>query len=180
MTRSRRSLAVVLVATLGLGWSAALAVDAGAEPVVITGAVFEWSVNDESNTGAFNGQCNFMSGGISDGYAATYRSGDGDATVVKRTATGTYAPVSDYSTRCKDANGTTSGRPRPPNSASNSVCAAASSIAADAAHSAFHARAIGTASADGASSSTGQSPDIASVCSSAASGAAWNRREISA
>ena len=107
MTRSRRSLAVVLVAALGLGWSAALAVDAGAEPVVITGAVFEWSVNDESNTGAFNGQCNFMSGGISDGYAATYRSGDGDATVVKRTATGTYAPVSDYSTRCKDANGTT-------------------------------------------------------------------------
>ena len=76
MTRSRRSLAVVLVAALGLGWSAALAVDAGAEPVVITGAVFEWSVNDESNTGAFNGQCNFMSGGISDGYAATYRSGD--------------------------------------------------------------------------------------------------------
>lgn len=107
MSRSRTSLATVLVLALGLTWSTVVARDAGAEPVLLDGAVFEWSVNDESNTGAFNGQCNFMSGGVSDGHAATYRATDGDATVVKRTAAGTYSPVSDYSTRCKDANGTT-------------------------------------------------------------------------
>jgi hypothetical protein len=75
--------------------------------VLLSGAVFEWSVNDESNTGAFNGQCNFMSGGVSDGSASTYRATDGDATVLKRTAAGTFAPVSNYATRCQDVNGTT-------------------------------------------------------------------------
>lgn len=107
MRRSRICLAALLVVASGLTWSTVVARDAGAEPVQLSGAVFEWSVNDESNTGAFNGQCNFMSGGISDGDAPTYRATDGDATVVKRTAAGTYSPVSDYATRCKDANGTT-------------------------------------------------------------------------
>lgn len=107
MSRSRITVAAALVLALGLAVPAGIAREVAAEPVLLSGAVLEWSVNDESNTGAFNGQCNFMSGGISDGMSSTYRATDGDATVVKRTATGTYAPVSDYSTRCKDANGTT-------------------------------------------------------------------------
>jgi hypothetical protein len=48
-----------------------------------------------------------MSGGVSDGSAATYRATDRGATVLKRTAAGTDEPVSDYATRCRDANGTT-------------------------------------------------------------------------
>lgn len=107
MSRPRSTLAALVAVAVGLGWSAVVARDAGAQQVLLSGAVFEWSVNDESNTGAFNGQCNFMSGGISDGSAATYRATDGDATVLKRTAAGTFAPVSNYATRCQDANGTT-------------------------------------------------------------------------
>lgn len=107
MTRGRSTLAVVALVALGLSWSASQAGDAAAQPTTLTGAVLEWSVNDESNTGAFNGQCNFMSGGISDGSAATYRAADRGATVLKRTAAGTDEPVSDYATRCRDANGTT-------------------------------------------------------------------------
>lgn len=71
-------------------------------PVELDGATLEWSVNEESNTGAFNGQCNYLSGGISDGSAATYRASDGNATVLKLTAAGTHEPISDFSTRCKD------------------------------------------------------------------------------
>lgn len=107
MSRSRISVAAALALALGLAVPASIAREVSAEPVLLSGAVLEWSVNDESNTGAFNGQCNFMSGGISDGMAPTYRATDGDATVLKRTAAGTHAPVSDYATRCKDANGTT-------------------------------------------------------------------------
>jgi hypothetical protein len=107
VTRGRSALAAVALVALGLSWSAAHAGDAAAQSVTLRGAVLEWSVNDESNTGAFNGQCNFMSGGISDGSSGTYRAIDGGATVLKRTAAGTDAPISDYATRCKDANGTT-------------------------------------------------------------------------
>jgi hypothetical protein len=107
VSRGRSTLAVVALVALGLSWSAAQAGDAAAQPVTLTGAVLEWSVNDESNTGAFNGQCNFMSGGISDGSAATYRATDRGATVLKRTTAGTDVPVSDYAARCRDANGTT-------------------------------------------------------------------------
>ena len=107
MTRGRSTLAAITLVALGLSWSATQADDAAAQPVTLTGAVLEWSVNDESNTGAFNGQCNFMSGGISDGSAATYRATDRGATVLKRTAAGTDEPVSDYAARCRDANGTT-------------------------------------------------------------------------
>jgi hypothetical protein len=107
VTRARSTLVVVVLVALGLSWSAVQAGDAAAQSVTLTGAVLEWSVNDESNTGAFNGQCNFMSGGISDGSVATYRATDRGATVLKRTAAGTDEPVSNYATRCRDANGTT-------------------------------------------------------------------------
>ena len=78
---------------------------ADAAPLQISGATFEWSVSDEANAGAFNGSCNFMSAGESDGSQGTYRATDGDATVLKLTAAGTHAPISDYTTRCRDADG---------------------------------------------------------------------------
>ena len=64
-------------------------------------------MSEESNTGAFNGQCNFMSVGQSDGYVGTYVATNGNATVLKLNAAGEYAPISDYATRCKDRFGVT-------------------------------------------------------------------------
>jgi hypothetical protein len=107
MTRRVRSIVVLAVVASALPIATGALRPAGAAPEAVTGATLEWTVNDESNTGAFNGQCNFMSGGQSDGDAATYRASGGDATVLKLNAAGTYAPVSDYATRCKDRHGTT-------------------------------------------------------------------------
>lgn len=107
MTRRLTSILVVALAASALPIATGALRPAGAAPEAVTDATFEWTVNDESNTGAFNGQCNFMSGGQSDGYAATYRSTGGNATVLKLDAAGAYAPVSDYATRCKDRSGTT-------------------------------------------------------------------------
>lgn len=108
--RARRHLGVLAAAgvvALGMGAGAIGARSAGAAPQQLTGATLEWSVNDESNTGAFNGQCNFMSAGESDGSSSTYAATNGNATVLKLNASGAYAPISDYTTRCRDANGVT-------------------------------------------------------------------------
>ncbi|MEI2698968.1 MAG: hypothetical protein V9E94_11700 [Microthrixaceae bacterium] len=94
------SCAAVVVA-LGMGAGGFGADNAEAAPQQLTGATLEWSVNDESNTGAFNGQCNFMSAGESDGTSTTYRSTDANATVLKATSTGGHTPVADYSSRCR-------------------------------------------------------------------------------
>lgn len=104
---NRQRISVVLAATLVIGaiWSASAAGPAGAATLELDDATFEWTVSDESNTGAFNGDCNFLSAGVSDGLASTYRATDRNATVVKLDANGNYAPISDYTTRCRDAKG---------------------------------------------------------------------------
>lgn len=103
--RARTTVTAALTLAVAFGWASGMARTAGAEPTVITGATFEWSVNDEANTGAFNGDCNFMSAGESDGSAGTYGATDGNATVLKRNSDGAFVPISDYSTRCLDAEG---------------------------------------------------------------------------
>jgi hypothetical protein len=107
MTRRLLAIAALALVASALPIASGALRPAGAAPESVTDATFEWTVNEESNTGAFNGQCNFMSGGQSDGYAATYRATGGNATVLKLNAAGTHVPVSDYATRCKDRNGTT-------------------------------------------------------------------------
>lgn len=77
----------------------------GADTLDIENATFEWDVNIEANIGAFNGSCNYLSAGESDGSASTYNPTDGNATVVKLTAEDTYEPISDYATRCNDKDG---------------------------------------------------------------------------
>ena len=96
---STLALALLTMSVLGAGRVA------DAAPTPITEATFEWSVSDEANAGAYNGSCNSMSAGESDGSSATFRATDGDATVLKLTAAGTYAPISDYATRCRDKDG---------------------------------------------------------------------------
>ncbi len=78
---------------------------AGAEPRPIDDATLEWALNDEANAGTFNGDCNYMSAGRSDGSAATWAATDRGATVLKLTAGGTHEPVADHATRCLDAAG---------------------------------------------------------------------------
>lgn len=107
MRNRLRTMTALAMVAVGLPIAAGVAGEAGAVPEAITDATLEWTVNDESNTGSFNGQCNFMSGGQSDGYAPTYRATGGNATVLKLNAAGAHVPVSDYATRCRDRNGTT-------------------------------------------------------------------------
>jgi hypothetical protein len=103
--RGRRIGAALVGAAVALAGLAQFTGVADAAPGVVTGATLEWSVNDEANAGAFNGDCNYLSAGESDGTAATYRATDRDVTILKRNAAGVYAPVTDHSTRCLDANG---------------------------------------------------------------------------
>ncbi len=107
--RTPRRTRVATVATLALGMLTLSVVGAthtaDAAPNQITEATFEWAVSDEANTGAFNGSCNFMSAGESDGHVGTYTATDGDATVLKLNAAGNHVPISDYSSRCRDKDG---------------------------------------------------------------------------
>ena len=96
--------ALTTVSVVG-GAVASLGAGAADGPATLSGATLEWSFNEELNTGAFDGSCNHLSAGTTDGSAAQYRGVDGDVTVQKRTAAGTYAIISDWSTRCHDANG---------------------------------------------------------------------------
>jgi len=105
LRRARTSITMGLTVALALGWGASMARTVGAEPQVITGATFEWSVNDESNTGAYDGSCNWMSAGESTGYAASFAATHGNATVLKLNAADEYVPISDYAARCLDKNG---------------------------------------------------------------------------
>ena len=78
---------------------------AAAASGTITGATLEWTVSDEANAASFNGQCNFMSAGKSDGSASTYTATDGNATVLKLNASDEYVPISSYASRCLDKTG---------------------------------------------------------------------------
>lgn len=97
--------------------SAVLSLGVGAAdgPVSLTGATLEWSVSEELNTGAFDGSCNHLSAGPTDGTPTQYRGTDGDVTVQKRNAAGAYVTITDWASRCQDANGakvTTGGAAR--------------------------------------------------------------------
>jgi hypothetical protein len=104
--RNLRTPLLTALATLLVVGGGVLAVGAGAaEPSTIQAATLEWSFNEELNTGAFDGSCNHLSAGTTDGSPGQYRGVDGDVTIEKRTAAGTYAVISDWSTRCHTAEG---------------------------------------------------------------------------
>lgn len=105
--RRRRAPIAAAVATvlLGAGALIGLGADAASGPATLSGATLEWAFNAEMNTGAFDGSCNHLSAGRTDGSPAMYTGTDRDVTIVKRTAGGGYATISDWTTRCLDANG---------------------------------------------------------------------------
>ena len=109
--RSRRAplsvaLAGAILAVL-VAVGATVSLDAGADegPAILQSATLVWSVSEELNAGAFDGSCNHLSAGRNDGSPSGYRGVDGDVTVEKRTSAGTFTPVSDWASRCNDADG---------------------------------------------------------------------------
>lgn len=72
----------------------------------------EWTLSREMNNGAYNGQANWWSAGATDGTSATYNATDGDVTVLKQNAAGTFVeigsePAVDWSNRLKNGQGAT-------------------------------------------------------------------------
>jgi hypothetical protein len=64
----------------------------------VSNATFEWTVSKEANNGSFApGQVNYWSAGQSDSTAATYVASNGNATVLKKNAGGTYVPIGSES-----------------------------------------------------------------------------------
>ena len=110
MSRLRRLRTPVLAAAatvlVGAGSLLSLGAGAGGGPMTVEGASLEWALSEELNTGAFDGSCNHLSAGRTDGSAAAYTGTDGDVTVLKRTAGGSDVVVSDWASRCLDAAGT--------------------------------------------------------------------------
>jgi hypothetical protein len=98
--------AAIATALVGVGGLIGLGADAASGPVTLSDATLEWAFNGEMNAGAFDGSCNHLSAGRTDGSQAMYAGTDGDVTIVKRAADGTYSTISNWATRCLDANGT--------------------------------------------------------------------------
>lgn len=113
----RRTLAVAVVAAAALAAAAcapepAAPVDPGTVKSV-TNASFEWTISREADNAAFApGQVNYWSAGKSDGTEATYVATNGNATVLKQNAAGTYVPINsetavNWANKNKRGNGVT-------------------------------------------------------------------------
>lgn len=114
-TRVRRGLVTVVAGALATSGIVALAgAPAQAAEKDIAGVSLTWSLSNEQGGGAFFGGCNFLSAGKAgntessrlwteaDGF---YRAVDGNVSVEKPNASGTYvAPT--WADKCKDKNGT--------------------------------------------------------------------------
>jgi hypothetical protein len=109
-----RPLAVVAAATLALGGAVAAAAPASAAETTISGAVFRWGINAESNAAAFApGTYNLLSAGVvtatsaADRVTATnWKQSEGDVEILKLQADGSYADATFAGLRT-DAAGTT-------------------------------------------------------------------------
>jgi hypothetical protein len=79
----------------------------------VSNATFEWTISREADNGSFApGQVNYWSAGQSDSTQATYVATNGNATVLKKNASGTYVPIGSeaavsWANRTKDGAGNT-------------------------------------------------------------------------
>lgn len=77
----------------------------------ISDATLEWTISPEANNATFApGQVNYWSAGVSDSTEATYVPTDGDITVLKKNASGTFVPIGSepavsWENRNRDGNG---------------------------------------------------------------------------
>lgn len=70
----------------------------------------EWTLSREMDNGAYNGETNYWSAGVTDGTEATYLAADGDVNVLKKNADGDYValnsePAVNWSNRHNDGTG---------------------------------------------------------------------------
>lgn len=84
----------------------------GSTVKTVTDATFEWTISREADNGTFAGVANYWSAGRSDSTEATYVATDGNATVLKKNAAGTYVPIGSesavsWANRNKDGAGVT-------------------------------------------------------------------------
>jgi len=76
----------------------------------VSNASLEWTISREADNGSMApGQVNYWSAGITDGTAATYVPTNGNATVLKKNASGTYVPIGsetavNFANRNRDGN----------------------------------------------------------------------------
>ena len=122
--RLSRSTAVVAAAALALGGALAFAGPASAAETSVTGAVFRWGINNESNSAAFApGTINLLSAGVvtaatsADRVTTTnWKQTEGNTSILKLQSNGTYAAATfaglstdAAGTRISTGNGLSSG-----------------------------------------------------------------------
>lgn len=80
----------------------------------VTDAQLRWGLNDEANSGAFYGGCNFLSAGVAGNAGSSrtwtesdglYRATSGKVSIIKPDSTGAYHTAT-WATKCKDSSGT--------------------------------------------------------------------------
>jgi hypothetical protein len=116
----RRVVAAVAVAIAAIAIAACAPPDPGpttpttappASVKTVTNATLEWTISREADNGSMApGQVNYWSAGITDSTAATYVPTNGNATVLKKNAAGTYVPIGSapavsYANRNRDGAG---------------------------------------------------------------------------
>jgi hypothetical protein len=99
----RRVVAAVAVAVAAIAIAACAPPDPGpttpttAPPAsvrTVSNATLEWTISREADNGSMApGQVNYWSAGITDGTEATYVPTNGNATVLKKNASGTFVPI---------------------------------------------------------------------------------------
>lgn len=92
----RRALAVAVAAAAVAVVAACAPPDSGTTKTV-SNASFEWTISREADNGALNGQPNYWSAGQSNGTISTYNATNGNATVLKKNAAGTFVPIGSES-----------------------------------------------------------------------------------
>ena len=85
--------------------------DAGEAATTITNATLRWGMNDETNSAAFFGGCNFMSAGVAANTGASkvwdssfYKASDGNVSIVKPNAKGEWTAAT-WQTKCQTRDG---------------------------------------------------------------------------
>lgn len=98
----RRTLAVAFAAAAAVTASACVPPDTGGATTtstvagadkVVANATFEWTISREVDNGAMNGRPNYWSAGQSDSTQSTYVATNGNATVLKKNAAGSYVAI---------------------------------------------------------------------------------------
>jgi putative cell wall-binding protein len=115
-TSRRPRAALALAAAVAVGLSTFAALPAAAAESAVDDAVFTWGINNESNSGAFFGGCNFLSAGIAGNTGSSrvwteadgfYDTEAGNVEIIKPTATGDGVTNPSWATKCKTPAGAT-------------------------------------------------------------------------